>query len=130
MPVQYVIDKERRLVITSAWDRVTFAEARAHQERLKGDPDFNREFNQFLDATGVTVLDISGEEARTLARNSPPFSGSARRAWVAPNPYLFGMGRMIGIYREAMGGAEQLRIFNDREQALKWLRLESLPSTL
>lgn len=127
MPVQYVIDKQRRLVITSAWDRVTFAEATAHQQRLRDDPDFLPEFNQFLDATAVTALDISSAEAHTIARNSPHFSASSRRAWVSPNPFLFGMGRMIGIYREVAGGAEQFRVFNDREQALKWLGLDTLP---
>lgn len=55
MPVEYIIDKERRLVISTAWGRATFAEARAHQERLKDDPDFHPEFNQFLDATDVTA---------------------------------------------------------------------------
>jgi hypothetical protein len=127
MPVEYVIDKERQLVITSAWDRVTFAEARAHQQRLKDDPDFRPEFNQFLDATGVTVLDISSEEAKTIARNSPHFSATSRRAWVAPNAFLFGIGRMIGIYREIAGGAEQFRVFNDREKALKWLGPDARP---
>lgn len=127
MPVKYVIDKERRPVISTAWGRVTFAEARAHQERLRGDPDFHPEFNQFLDATAVTALDISSEEAKTIGRNSPHFSASSRRAWVAASALLFGMGRMIGIYREMAGGAEQFRVFNDREQALKWLGLDALP---
>jgi len=43
MPVQYVIDKERRLVITTARDRVAFAEGRAHQERLKEGPSVFRD---------------------------------------------------------------------------------------
>jgi hypothetical protein len=126
MPVEYVIDDERQLVITTASNRVTFAEARAHQERLKDDPRFHPEFNQLLDATGVTALDISNDEAKVIARNSPYFSASSRRAWVASNPFLFGMGRMIGIHREIAGGEEQFRVFYDREQALKWLGLDTL----
>ena len=66
MPVEYIIDKGRRLVISTAWGQVTFAEARAHQERLRDDPDFDPEFNQFLDATDVSALDITAEEAQTL----------------------------------------------------------------
>ena len=127
MPVEYIIDKERRLVISTAWGPVTFAEARAHQERLRNDPDFHSEFNQFLDATGVTALDLSHEEAQTIARNSPHFAAVSRRAWVAPSPFIFGIGRMIGVYREIAGGTEQFRVFNDREQALKWLGLDALP---
>jgi hypothetical protein len=127
MPVEYIVDKERRLVVSTAWGRVTFAEARAHQERLRDDPDFHSEFDQFLDATAVTALDISIDEAQTIARNSPHFSASSRRAWVAVSPFLFGMGRMIGIYREIAGGAEQFSVFYDRDQAFKWLGLDALP---
>jgi len=127
MPVQYIIHKELRLVVSTAWGRVTFAEARAHQKRLQDDPDFHPEFNQFLDATDVTALDITAEEAQTLGRNSPHFAPVSRRAWLAANPFVFGMGRMIGIYREIAGGTEQFRVFNDREQALKWLGIDALP---
>lgn len=128
MPVQYVIDKERRLVISTAWGRVTFSEGREHQERLKNDPDFHSDFNQFLDATAVTTLDISSDEARILAGTSPHFSPSSRRAWVAPSAFLFGIGRMIQTYREMAGGTEQFRVFNDRDEALKWLGLDALPN--
>jgi len=75
----------------------------------------------------VTALDITAEEAQTLGRNSPHFASTSRRAWVSASPFLFGMGRMIEIYREIAGGTEQFRVFNDREQALKWLGVDALP---
>ena len=46
MPCRYVIDIEQRLVISTGWDRVTFAEAKAHQDQLVRDPVFNPEFNE------------------------------------------------------------------------------------
>jgi hypothetical protein len=124
MPVEYLIVNERHLVITTAWDVVTVAEATAHQERLKHDPDFSPEFHQLLDGTGITVLHLSTEEAKMLARNSPPFSPSSRRAWVAPTPFLFGMGRLIATCREMAGGEEQFQVFYKRSEALKWLGLD------
>jgi hypothetical protein len=42
MPIAYVISKERRLVITTASDRVTFAEFQAYQDRLLNDPISNQ----------------------------------------------------------------------------------------
>jgi hypothetical protein len=77
-----------------------------------------------LDGTGITVLHITTEEAKLLARNSPPFSPSSRRAWVAPSPFLFGMGRLIATYREIAGGEEQFRVFYNRSEALKWMGLK------
>ena len=124
VPVRYVLDMERQLVVTTASGRVTFAEAKAHQDQLKSDPDFRPEFDQLLDATAVSELDISNEEAQSLGRTSPFFSASSRRAWVAPNPFLFGMGRLMGTYREIAGGQEQFRVFYDRDEALKWLGMD------
>jgi hypothetical protein len=124
MPVEYVIVNERHLVITTAREVVTFAEARVHQEQLKHDPDFSPKLDQLLDGTGITVLHITTEEAKMLARNSPPFSPSSRRAWVAPSPFLFGMGRLIATYREIAGGEEQFRVFYSRIEALKWMGLK------
>jgi hypothetical protein len=122
-----VIDKERRIVITTAWDRVTFAEGKAHQDKLKSDPDFSPEFNQPLDATKVTALEITPEEARRIAQGSLFFSPSSRRAWVAPTPFIVGMARMVQIHREIAGAKEQFRVFYDRNEALKWLGLDTLP---
>lgn len=126
MPFRYVIDKELQLVISTASDAVTFAEILAHQDGLLNDPDFNPQFNQFLDATKVTVLDISIDQAKTAARR-PLFASTSRRAWVASNPALFGMGRLIAAYNEMSSAASQIYIFSELSAALKWLGLETDP---
>jgi hypothetical protein len=126
MSFSYTIDKERRLVISTASDRVTFEQGKAHQDRLLNDPDFDPEFYQLLDATRVTVLDISIEQAKTLARRRV-FSPNSRRAWVSPDPAIFGMGRLIAAYNEMSSGASQIHVFSDLRMALKWLGVEGLP---
>ena len=125
MPCPYVIVKERRLVITTAEGRLTFAEAKAHQERLKNDPDFNPEFNQLLDTTAVTTLDISTEEAKIVAHGSLFFAPSSQRAWVAPTPHIFGMARFIQAHREMAGAQDHFHVFYERDAALKWLGLSA-----
>lgn len=114
------------MVICTAWERLTFAEAKATQDQLKNDPEFNPEFNQLLDLTAVTVLDISTDEARMIAR-LVFFSPTARRAFVATSPSIFGMGRLMGTHDEMARYAEQVGIFHDRVTALKWLGLDALP---
>jgi hypothetical protein len=127
MPCRYVIDKERRLVVTTAWDRVTFAEARAHQEQLANDPDFNQNFNQLVDASAVSSLDASPQEIQTLSSRRL-FSSASRRAFIATNPVVFGMGRMLQTYLEIAKAQEQICIFYDRSSALEWLGLLSDPT--
>jgi hypothetical protein len=126
MPARYVIDKERRLVITTGSGRVTFAEIKAHQDQLLNDPNFNPEFNQLLDMTAVISLDLSVGEAQ-IAASRRLFSPTSRRAFVATSPTIFGMGRMMEAYHELSTAASLASIFHDLPSALKWLGLESVP---
>jgi hypothetical protein len=124
MPFRYVIDAKRRLVVTTAWGCVTFEEVKAHQNGLLSEPDFTPDFDQLLDATRLTTLDLSIDEAKTIARR-PLFSRTSRRAWVSADPAIYGMGRLIAAYNEMSNAASQIALFYDLPSALKWLGLES-----
>ena len=121
-----MIDKEQQLVISTGSDRLAFAEVKAHQDQLLNDPDFNSEFNQLIDLRAATSLDLSVDEAKIIARRRL-FSPTSRRAFVAANPTIFGMGRMMEAYNELSNAASQVRVFYDLPSALKWLGLESRP---
>ena len=129
MPYRYVIDKERRLVVSTGWDCVTFAEAKSHQDQLLSDPDFNPEFNQIVDATAVTDLDLSVDEIRTIV-NRRIFSPTSKRAFVANRPFVYGMGRMLTTYLEMSKAVSEALMFHDLPSALKWLGLQDLPDTI
>jgi hypothetical protein len=120
MNVRYSIDKQRRLILTTAEDSVMFDDIRGHQDRLLADPDFDASFNQLIDTTAVMKLDISPDEARILAgrRIVPPES---RHAFVATKPRVFGLGRMMEIYHEPLG---YVQVFHSMDEALKWLDRE------
>lgn len=126
MPCRYTIHKKQRLVITKVWDCVTFPEIRAHQEQFVSDPDFDPAFDLLIDATGITALDITTDEAKTIARQGL-FSSTSRRAFLASSPAIFGMGRLLGAYHAMATKRDQVRVFYDRALALKWLGLEIEP---
>lgn len=123
MPVRYVIDKERRLVISTGWDRITFDEVRAHQDRLLKDPDFTPEFNQLLDGIEVTNYALSVNEIRMIVQRKL-FSPTSRRALVVNSTYLYGMARMLQTFYELSKMASPMSIFHDRDSALKWLGVQ------
>jgi len=129
MPCRYVISAEHGLVISTAWDRVTFAEVDAHQDRLAQDPDFNPTFKQFVDATEVTDIDISMDEAGAIL-DRKIFSDTSRCAFLGRGLGVLGMGRLIEAKAALQGGPEKVRVFSNRATALKWLGLESLPQQL
>lgn len=125
MPCRYLIDKERRLIRSTAWDHTTFAEAKAHQDQLKKDPDFNPDFDQLIDVTAITTLDMSIEQAKILGSGSPFFSPTSRRAFVAASPFIFGMARVIQAYAELTGKPQQWNVFYHLSAAQKWLGLNT-----
>lgn len=123
--MRYAIYKERRLVVTTGWERVTFEEIRAHQEQVLSDPDFSSDFDQLVDGTRATALDISASEAQIVVGRRI-FSPSARRALVAPAAAVYGMGRLLETYNEMSVAPSQIRVFYDLSSALKWLGLEGI----
>lgn len=113
MPWNYRIDEERRLVISTAWDRVTGAEVANHQRAVLNDPRFERDFFQFADLADVTEIQIDRATVAELARFDL-CSARSRRAAYAPNPLAFGISRIFIAFREAQGGEEEIQVFRDR----------------
>jgi hypothetical protein len=126
LPCRYLIDKERRLGISTGWDRLTFADMKAQQDEVLANPDFDPAFNQLVDVTAVTVLDLSIAEAKWIA-NRGIYSPTSRLAVLASNPAIFGMARMMDAYHSMATGREQVSVFYDLDAALAWLGLKSLP---
>jgi hypothetical protein len=128
MPFSYVVYKERNLVVSTGLDRVTWEEIKARQDQTQTDPDFNPEFNQIVDLRAVTSFDMTGEHARTLARRMI-FSSTSKRAFIAAEPAVFGVGRMWQILSELSENQSEIHAFNDLPSALKWLGLDGFLSS-
>ena len=120
MPLTYVIDKERRLVISTGTGVLTYSEGLAHAERLKNDPEFDPAFYQLADVTQVTELRLTADEVRHWG-SIVVFAGTAKRAFVIRNGAVHGMARVMAAFRSLSGGKEEIVIFRDRDSALKWL---------
>jgi hypothetical protein len=117
--MDYIIDRQRRLVISVAHGRLTFAEVEKHQQDLRADPAFEPSFDQIVDGTRVTDFALTPEEVRTVAARTV-FSHGSRRVGIAPDDLLYAMGRMFETYREIFGGGEMIKIVRSREEAMEW----------
>lgn len=120
MPIGYIIAKERRLVVTKASGRVTAREFQVYHDRLLKDPDFKPEFNQLVDGTAITLLDLNLEEARAITERKV-FSPASRRAFVAITADAMGITRMAQNHLAKLKPPAQIRLFPDVPSALKWL---------
>ncbi len=118
MPAFFEIEKHHRLVITSASGVVTMAEALAHNQKLRKDPDFDPSFSQLIDLSDVTKIELNREDILTLAQD-PILSDNSRRAILATGDLTFGLARMFEMFRESKG-KETIRVFRNRDEARAW----------
>lgn len=126
MPIEFFVDAPRGVVFSKATGVFSAADAIRHRDRLSRDPGFRPEFKQLLDLLEVTQIKISGEEIRNLAQQTVLGPG-AKRAIVVSSTNAFGLGRMFGSYREIYG-AEEIRVFRNKAEALAWLQLPVEPA--
>ena len=129
MPCHYTIHKAQHLVVTRAVGMVTFQEMKDHQKRLRSDPEFKPEFNQLIDATSATAEDLTRSGAQELTQGNI-FSVTSKRALVATQPAIFGMGRLLLTYLEMSEKPSKTHAFYELAHALKWLGVDSMPTPL
>jgi hypothetical protein len=122
MPASYAIDKQKRLVVTSAWGKCTVEDALEFRRQILKDEDFDPSFAQLADFSAVTTIDISPGEVRMLAWMSP-FSPGSRRAIVVQSQLAFGLARIFETLR-TLRGERYIRVFHTREEALAWIFLK------
>ena len=119
MPLSYVIDKKNRLVLVTATGVLTVDEILEFRRQFTSDPDFDPNFSQLGDMSGVTQVVLTADEIKMLAETSP-FSLTARRAFVGERPEVYGLARMFTTVR-GLRGDQHTRVFRSRDEALAWL---------
>jgi hypothetical protein len=122
MSIRNVINKEKRLILTTGEGIITFADMRASQEEILADPNYNPAFNQLIDGRKVTQVSLTEEQAWILARRCM-VSKTSRRAVVASSPAIFGVGRLMEVHHEFSTGV-QVEVFGDLAAAMQWLESE------
>jgi hypothetical protein len=120
LPATYLIDVERKLVISHAWGAVTDDDVREHARMLRSDPLFDPTYRQLVDMSGITE-DLVDTNTKQESSRDQLFAPGVRRAWVASADYTFGMARMYAVAAETQGQA--IGVFRARGDAEEWLGL-------
>jgi hypothetical protein len=119
MPAFYKIDKEHRMVLSTASGVFDLAAALAHQDQLLADPDFDPSYSQLLDYSHVTDVRIDANDVRKLAERSV-FWPCSRRAMYVTRDIEYGFARMFEMLREN-AGEKGIRVFRNLDDALTWI---------
>ena len=118
MPVEYKIIRQRKIVYTRAWGKLTNEEALSHQHSLKVDPDFDPKFGQLVDFSEVDDFKITPIGIQMLVSRDP-WDAGARRAFVAPSDISFGMLRMHEFLMDDK--SQVIAVFRSAIEAWRWL---------
>jgi hypothetical protein len=119
MPAFYKIDKEHRVVLSTASGVFDLAAALAHQDQLLADPDFDPTYSQLLDYSHVTDVRIDANDVRKLAERSV-FWPCSRRAMYVTRDIEYGFARMFEMLRQN-AGEKGIRVFRNLDDALTWI---------
>ena len=121
MPHEYSIDSAQRLVRVRMWGALTRTEILATVAELVGDPRLSPDFSELIDVTDATAAEIHTDDIRAIA--GALLDRVARRAFVAPDPAVFGLARMFGAFRDMKDATEHVAVFRSIREAEEWLGL-------
>jgi hypothetical protein len=122
MATGYIIDPDRRLIRITFSGRVSVAEMYEGRRDMMADPAFRLGYSRLVDARSVTSLEMNGYSVKKFAQEHAVARGG-RRAIVMSSAPVRGLARMFQIYRELAGATEVTELFDDMDNALRWLGL-------
>ena len=124
MPIEYLIDRERRLVSARGHGTLTEEDLWKYQEEVWSRAELAG-FNELMDMSDVArIVSPSVERLKALAEKSAGMdtASSSRLAIIAPAPLAYGLGRMYETYRGMDArSTKQVGVFRARDRALEYL---------
>jgi hypothetical protein len=115
----YKVEKNHRVVLSTASAVFSREDFLSHQEKLRNDPDFDPTYAQIADFSHVTRFDLSPAEVEQMAEGTI-FDLNARRAIIAPNDVGYGFGLLYESLRKA-AGSTGIAVFRNLDEALEWV---------
>ncbi len=125
MPIDYVIDHERRLVTAKGHGILTHEDVIGYQRDVWSRPEVNG-YNELVDMSQVERIALQSiERVQELAKFSAGMdagSSASRFAIVAPTGEAFGLGRMYQTYRSLDDrSTKEVGVFRSLDEALAFL---------
>lgn len=123
MTVSAEIDRENRVVHTTASGLLTKAEFIAHIESTWRDPSI-ASYDEIVDARQADVSQLSAADLSAIVNSGVVYDPDCepRLALCVDSELAFGLARMFGTMREThVENARQVRVFRDVESAQAWL---------
>ena len=125
MAYTYSVDNAQRVVRVRLSGEFTREDLVALSHDLANDPRVSVEFVELIDMSDVrTPPDVQRSDIRRRATTA--LTPVSRRAFVAPQPVIYGLCRMFATFRELTANREPVEVFHTTREAEAWLGLKPL----
>ena len=101
MGVQLSIDANQRVVIATFTGEIDDADLFSIHSLIRSRPDFDPDFSEILDFSGVTSANLSTAAIQQVSQRPSNFNPTSKHIVVAPHDYLFGLARMSQVFAES-----------------------------
>ena len=122
MPIEYVVEPERRFVRIVASGEVGDGEIWPIVRDLFADPAYEPGFDVVVDASALTKLTVSNGEMLEVAQRIQTFEAdhtSQRTALILPE--ISTVRRLVGTYVDARSNVRYaIRVFSDVDEGVAW----------
>lgn len=95
MPFSFLIDKERKLIVSTFTGRFTPESVLSGRRALSGEPEFDPSFAHILDLSRVTKVEIDNATVEQLSRDRTMFDRDAVQVIVAPEKLKFEFAKLF-----------------------------------
>lgn len=123
MPVSATIDRDARLVFTTATGVLTRDDFIAHIANTWSDGSIVS-FHEIVDARTADASGLSADDLAAIVNSGVEFDpdSSPRLALCVSSELAYGLGRMFSTMREThVKNARQVQVFRDIDDALAWI---------
>ncbi len=128
MPISYRIHADLGLLVTRYVEVVTNDELVEVYRSILSGSEFRHGFNELADLQEITEFKVTADGMRHVSALVGRFyegrSESTRTAIITTTRLVYGMGRMYSAY--AVPDKENVEVFKDVNEAMRWLGLNSV----
>ncbi len=100
MGARFTIDVSSRLVFATFEGVTTVPEIVGMAPQIQAHPDFDPDFSEIIDCSGITESNIPSDAIRSFSRRESIYNRSSLHVIVAPRDHIFALARMGQAYAE------------------------------
>lgn len=100
MGLHLTVEVDQRVIVCTFAGGIDDADVLSIRSLIAAHPDFDPSFSEILNFSGVTTANLSTAAIEIVSRRASAFDRYSMHIIVAPQDFIFGLGRMTQVFAE------------------------------